>query len=140
MTATSTRTTRVMFSDDYLSWRRLRTAIESDGGDPAGLVLWLSKLLDGDRWTLLRNDDGELFTNFAEFVRDRGKGLGMEPADLLLLISVRGGCEASGRWDRSMFESVRDQVAQLLGVPGGVRERLLAAVTAPRASVPADGR
>lgn len=117
MTATSTRATRVTFSDDYLNWRRLRTAIESDGGDPAGVVLWLSKVIEDDRWATLRNDDGEPFRDFEEFVRDRDMGLHMEPAALLLLINVRGHTERDGRWDAELFASVRAGVARLLGLP-----------------------
>ncbi len=130
MNAPSTRVTQVRFSDEYLDWRRCRTAVESDGGDPAGVVLWLSKLIEADRWTTLRKADGNPFGTFAEFVADRGKGLGMEPVDLLLLLSVRGRTEAHAMWDGALFDEVREQVAELLGVAPGVRERLLAAVMA----------
>lgn len=130
MNAPSTRVTQVRFSDEYLDWRRCRTAVESDGGDNAGIVLWLSKLIEGDRWTTLRREDGSRFESFAEFVADRSKGLNMQPADLLLLINVRGATEANGQWDVELFDEVRERVAELLGVPGRVRERLLAAVMA----------
>ncbi|MBF9519513.1 hypothetical protein [Mycobacteroides chelonae] len=115
--AASTRTTRVTFPDEYLNWRRCRTAVESDGGDNAGVILWLSKLIANDRWTTLRREDGSSFETFTEFVRDQPKGLGMEPDDLLLLIQVRGVCERDGRWDAELFASVRADVARLLGVP-----------------------
>lgn len=120
MTAAQTRTTRVAFSDEYLDWRRLRTALESDGGDPAGVVLWLSKVLEEDRWATLRREDGSRFETFTEFVRDRPKGLDMEPGDLLLLIQVRGSTEANSQWDAELFASVRADVARLLDLPAPV--------------------
>ncbi|WP_018601026.1 hypothetical protein [Mycobacterium sp. 155] len=130
MTAPSTRVTRIGFSPEYLDWRRLHSAIESDGGDPAGVVLWLSKLLQDDRWKSFRGASWPPFDTFEEFVRARDHGLDMEPVDLLLLLSVRGRTEANRHWDGNLFEEVREQAAALLGVPPGVRERLLAAVTA----------
>lgn len=120
MTGAQTRTTCVTFSDEYLDWRRLRTALESDGGDPAGVVLWLSKVIEGDRWTTLRRETGQPFSDFSEFVRDRSKGLDMEPDDLLLLIQVRGRCERDGQWDAELFASVRREVSRLLGLPAPV--------------------
>lgn len=130
MNAPTIRVTRVGFSDDYLNWRRLHTAVEADGGDPAGVILWLSKLLEDDKWRTFRGEKWPEFGTFAEFVRDRDMGLDMEPADLLLLISVRGATEANAQWDGDLFDEVRDRVAALLGVAHGVRERLLAALTA----------
>ncbi|MFV8137445.1 hypothetical protein ACNQR7_07725 [Mycolicibacterium senegalense] len=38
MNAPSTRVTQVRFSDEYLDWRRCRTAVESDGGGLIGPV------------------------------------------------------------------------------------------------------
>ncbi|MBE5513779.1 Uncharacterised protein [Mycobacteroides abscessus subsp. abscessus] len=128
--AIGTRTTQVRFSDEYLDWRRLVTAVESDGGDPAGVVLWLSKLLEDDAWRTFRGESWPPFASFEEFVRERDHGLGMEPVDLLLLLSVRGHTEANAHWDGALFDEVREQVAELLGVAPGVRERLLAAVMA----------
>lgn len=128
MTAIGTRTTRVGFTEPYLNWRRCLTAIESDGGDNAGVILWLAKLLEDDAWKSFRGETWPEFASFAEFVRERDHGLNMEPADLLLLINVRGSTEAHGRWDGELFESVRERVAELLGAPAGVRERLLAAI------------
>src|SRR5689334_15376011 len=112
MTTAQTRTTRVGFSDEYLDWRRLRTAVESDGGDPAGIVLWLSKLIENDRWATLHREDGSRFETFTEFVRDRSKGLNMHPDDLQLLIQVRGSTEANAQWDAELFASVRADVAR----------------------------
>jgi hypothetical protein len=107
--------------------RVTHTAVESDGGDPAGVVLWLSKLIEDGKWRTFHGETWPPFASFTEFVRDRDMGLDMEPVDLLLL-SVRGSTEEHAMWDAALFEEVRERVAELLGVPGGVRERLLAAI------------
>ena len=111
--------TTVDFPDEYLQWRRLRRTVEASGGDPFGVFVELSKVIDGDPplWQTLKRDDGEHFETFTEFVQDYSKGLGMSTDELKKLLAVKGRTEARGHLtvNPGLFEKVRNDVAGLLG-------------------------
>lgn len=108
----------VDFPDEYLQWRRLRRTVEASGGDPFGVFVELSKVLEGNPplWQTLKRDDGAHFETFTEFVQDYSKGLGMSTDELKKLLAVKGRTEARGHLtvNPGLFEKVRKSVEKLL--------------------------
>lgn len=104
------------FTDEYLQWRRLRRTVEASGGDPFGVFVELSRVIEGDLWRTLKKENGEHFSTFTEFVRDHSKGLGMDPKELKKILDVRGRTEVNGELTRNpgLFDDVRLKVTALL--------------------------
>lgn len=111
-----TKKSVVDFSGEYLQWRRFRRTVETSGGDPFGVFVELSKVLEGDLWRTLQDENGDYFSTFSEFVRDHWKGLGMEPRDLRQLLAVRGRTERQGllTTNPGLFDDVRRDVESAL--------------------------
>ena len=109
----------VDFPEEYLQWRRLRRTVEASGGDPFGVFVELSKVIEGDPplWQTLKRDDGTNFETFTDFVQDYSKGLGMSTDELKKLLAVKGRTEARGHLtvNPGLFDEVRSKVARLLG-------------------------
>lgn len=99
------------FSPEYLDWRRLRSALETSGGDPFGVFVRLDQLLEDQAWSRLEGKDGELFRTFESFVKDDEKGLGMKRDELDKLLAVVGDTEKKQQHG-DLFDRVRERVSR----------------------------